>query len=321
MNDFVLDMETGDPDDALSLCILATHPKVNLKGVTVFPGGRDQVGLVKHILKLLDKSHIPVGAGTPKKQGVSFVSGFHRRWLGDFESTDPDMPAAELLSSLASRTTSLVSGGPLTNVYQGHEAYNAEVRKGKSGKFGFVRWPCFFGEWTCQGGFVGDNLMPEHLRLPKFKGRITCPTWNFGGDVEAARRMMIGNWDSAPAIDVRRIVPKSVCHGIFYTQEVHARIPDHAHAGLDLFKKGMEVYFQKKPEGKALHDIIAAAVAIRPKIGEWLTDIEPFLENGEWGTKPVHQGAMVDLTRGIEPAPICALISLDQAEFERTLAG
>jgi inosine-uridine nucleoside N-ribohydrolase len=31
-------METNDPDDFLTLCILSTHPKVNLRAVTITPG-------------------------------------------------------------------------------------------------------------------------------------------------------------------------------------------------------------------------------------------------------------------------------------------
>lgn len=60
---FVFDMETADPDDVMTLCMLATHPRVNLQAITVSPGGPDQVGLIKHILKLLNLE-IPVGAGT-----------------------------------------------------------------------------------------------------------------------------------------------------------------------------------------------------------------------------------------------------------------
>ena len=35
--DVVFDMETGDPDDFFTLCLLTAHPKVNLRAVTVTP--------------------------------------------------------------------------------------------------------------------------------------------------------------------------------------------------------------------------------------------------------------------------------------------
>ena len=38
MINVVWDMETGDPDDFLTLLFLIGHPKVNLKAVTVTPG-------------------------------------------------------------------------------------------------------------------------------------------------------------------------------------------------------------------------------------------------------------------------------------------
>ena len=32
------DMETADPDDVLTLCLLSHHPKVNLVSTTITPG-------------------------------------------------------------------------------------------------------------------------------------------------------------------------------------------------------------------------------------------------------------------------------------------
>lgn len=36
--DIVWDMETGDPDDFITLLLLLGHPRVNLLGVTITPG-------------------------------------------------------------------------------------------------------------------------------------------------------------------------------------------------------------------------------------------------------------------------------------------
>ena len=52
IHDVVWDMETGDPDDFLTLLLLLGHPQVNLKAVTVTPGTREQVGLVRQALAL-----------------------------------------------------------------------------------------------------------------------------------------------------------------------------------------------------------------------------------------------------------------------------
>lgn len=36
--DLILDMETGDPDDFFTLCFLLSHPRVQLRAVTLYPG-------------------------------------------------------------------------------------------------------------------------------------------------------------------------------------------------------------------------------------------------------------------------------------------
>src|SRR5262245_12262199 len=61
MLDVVWDMETGDPDDFLTLLLLLGHPGVRLKAVTITPGTPDQVGVVRAALGWFDRA-IPVGA-------------------------------------------------------------------------------------------------------------------------------------------------------------------------------------------------------------------------------------------------------------------
>lgn len=54
------DMETGDPDDFVTLLLLLGHPRVNLLGVTITPGTPDQVGVVRAALGWFGRT-IPVG--------------------------------------------------------------------------------------------------------------------------------------------------------------------------------------------------------------------------------------------------------------------
>ncbi len=42
-------------------CLLAGHPLVRLRAVTITPGNRTQVGLVRHTLRLLDLPHLKIG--------------------------------------------------------------------------------------------------------------------------------------------------------------------------------------------------------------------------------------------------------------------
>merc|ERR1712178_86107 len=59
---YVFDMETGDPDDVLTLLFLGSHPNVDLRAVTITPGSTEQVALVRWILEKMDLTHIRLGA-------------------------------------------------------------------------------------------------------------------------------------------------------------------------------------------------------------------------------------------------------------------
>jgi len=67
-------METGDPDDIITLVMMIAHSRFSLHGVSIFPGGTDQgklsqvtkislvqVGFVKGVLSHLN-INIPVGS-------------------------------------------------------------------------------------------------------------------------------------------------------------------------------------------------------------------------------------------------------------------
>ena len=65
LSSWCLDIETGDPDDIIMLLICCTHPAIRstLKCVTVTPGSRSQVALVRWILKRLGLlEQVKVGA-------------------------------------------------------------------------------------------------------------------------------------------------------------------------------------------------------------------------------------------------------------------
>lgn len=295
IQEFLFDMETSDPDDVFTLALLATHPRVKLVGATLHPGGFDQVGVVRHVLDRLGRTDVPIGVGSPKKQ-TSMVSQFHYDWLGKISPCQPQGSATEVIKQalLDYPNTHLITGAALTNIWKA----SAEV------------WP-FFKAWTCQGGFAGDNIVPPEHRLPKFDGKLTCRTFNLGGDSKAA----LGLLGNGSPIQVRRMVSKNVCHGVFWGPEVNARIPSGAHPGLDLIKEGMSHYFKKRPDGKALHDTIAAAAAIDPSIGTWVA-VRPYMEKGEWGCLPSET-----TESETQDSPPSIMISLDIEAFERTLVS
>jgi pyrimidine-specific ribonucleoside hydrolase len=311
IQNFLFDMETSDPDDVFALALLSTHPRSNLVAVTVHPGGKDQIGLVKHILNILGKSKIPVGAGNPKSNKPR-VSQFHYDWLGRIPDQDPDGTAVEVIHdiitplseiSYESREFHLVTGAALTNIADAaHVLTNIPDGERVS--------PGFFTKWTCQGGFAGDNIVPPELRLPKFNGKLTCPTFNLGGDWKAAEYL---TRDCSPPIEIRSFVSKNVCHGIIHGPEANEQIPRGAHPGLDFIKDGMNHYFKKHPDGKALHDVIAAAAAIEQSIGIWKPVSLYRTKNNEWGCKE-YSTYQSDVQFSSQ-----IMIKLDISAFNKTL--
>jgi len=280
-------METADPDDVLTLCMISNHPRVNLVAVTVTPGSRHQIGLVKHVLSKLEKK-IPVGSKN-KEHPKECVSAFHYNWLGNIAPAEPDGTGAEIIAQAVKEYPDLtiVCGASLGNIAA---AVNAGV---------------IIERLVIQGGFAGDNIMPPELVLEKFKGKITCPTFNLNGDVPAAKAVL-----TSPNIKERIAVSKNVCHGVVYDQAMHEFMLPHkgTNIGLDLMIDGMSKYLKKTPTGKAFHDPLAACVAINPKVCT-LVPVELYREKGEWGS------------RHSESPNVLISIQADMGLFRRTIIG
>ena len=261
------DMETKDPDDALTLCVLATHPAVALDAVTVNPGTREQIGIVRRLLGRLGVAGVPIGARDPAGTAHA-VSGFHREWLGEIAPADPDGPAHEVLAATLRRapSTVLVSGAPLHNVrdlLRHHEDVRLE-------------------RWVVQGGFAGDNLVPAGRRLAKFAGRTQAESHNFGANKKATLAVL-----ASPRVERREIVSKNVTHGVAWDASLHASIGalDGATAGVRLAHEAMTVFLREEPSGKLLHDPLAACAAIDPGIVTW-AEVDVTYERGRWGAEP-----------------------------------
>lgn len=162
----VFDMETGDPDDALTLMLLVGHPRVDLRAVTVTPGTPHQVAVVREILRRLD-STVTVGAfnldhmkarGTKDERYVTCVSNWHWRTLGEL---DPSREADEgwrVLHEHLDEQTILVTGAPLKNLRA--LLTNAELASNTV-------------TWVAQGGFAGEGIVPPDAMLEKFRGKTT----------------------------------------------------------------------------------------------------------------------------------------------------
>lgn len=261
----LLDMETGDPDDVMTLCFLLEHSRVNLRAVTVMPGTDEQIGLVKFILKEAGLD-IPVGSSNPGYD-KKCVSPFYYKWFPKSKPMQPDDEGCQVIMNCLKDYPDLVllTGAPLKN-FRGVE-FEQPVER-----------------WVAQGGFAGDNVVPPHLRLEKFIGRITCPTYNFNGDPKTALKLL-----DAHQIKQRHLVSKNVCHGVIYNAEMHEQfLPFRDKTiGLNFMCKGMELYLRRHPGGKKFHDPLAAAVMIEPLTCEFMP-VKLFRSKGEWGSNYVE---------------------------------
>lgn len=237
--DVVWDMETGDPDDFITLLLLLGHPRVKLTGVTVTPGTPDQIGVVRAALSWFGRS-IPVGAfdidhqtrsGEPPGEGRhgrrgTCVSSWHYKAFGDMPASRDAVHGPELLRELCGPSTTLVTGGPLKNLGAA------------------IALPGFnLGRLVVQGGFAGEGVVPPERQLAKFRGLVTCPTYNLNGDPKSALAVL-----ACSAIANKRFVSKNVCHGVIYDAEMHARVAAlrERSKSLDLIWRGMEVYLDTK---------------------------------------------------------------------------
>lgn len=268
MLDLVFDMETNDPDDLFTLLILAGHPRVNLRAVTVIPGGADQIGLVRHMLGLFGLD-IPVGARNLTPDGPK-VSQWYYDVYGPIAPSHQAAPADEVLAACCDSSTTLLTGGPLKNLA-------SAIRRTPENP----STPLRIGRWVAQGGFAGEGVVPAAKQLKKFRGLRTCATHNLGVDPKSALIAL-----SYPEIEARYFVAKNVCHRVVYDRAMHdlfAGLKD-KHQSFALVWQGMEAYLSQNPAGKKFHDPLAACCAIDPQIGSW-AEVELYREGGEWGAR------------------------------------
>lgn len=267
--DVVWDMETGDPDDFITLILLLGHPDVCLKAVTVTPGTTEQIGLVRKAVNDWFERDIPIGSFAidhPKR----CVSSWHRSAYGEIRESRDASPGHEVLRACCDARTTLLTGAPLRNL-------GRAIREADLGGEPFQ-----ICRWVAQGGFAGEGVVPRERQLEKFEGLVTCPTYNFNGDPKAALLAL-----SSPRIMTRRLVSKNVCHGVIYDHAMHDRLRERATSSLSLslIFKGMEHYLASSPDGKKFHDPLAACCAIDESIATW-AQVEVFRERGEWGARP-----------------------------------
>ncbi len=262
------DMETADPDDLITLFFLTAHRELDLKAVTVTPGSLHQVAVVKEALRLTDHAHVPVGArdpGYPKK----CVSKPHWVLLGDTGTAEPDGLGHEVLAKAVTENPKLVviTGAPLTNLHRLFQHHDVKLQR-----------------WVGQGGFIGANIIPPERQLEKFAGKTHVSTFNFGGDIKAAKFLL-----ETDRIEHKYLVGKNVCHGVAYDQERHewfAQFVEKA-VGFKLIHLFMSQRLAKRGP-KMMHDPLAAATVANISICRWAS-VEYERVKGQWGAELVNE--------------------------------
>jgi len=269
----VFDMETGDPDDVLTLLFLCSHPGVELRAVTLTPGSREQASLVRWLLREVGMEGVRLGAQEwPRNTDKKCIQGRFYESFGHLKTSDADVePADRVLVECCDEAATLLTGGPLHNLGQ------------------VLSWPDFqLGRWVAQGGFAGEGVVPPELQMGKFVGKLTCPTWNFNGNMPAAEAAL-----ASPRIGRRVLVSKNVCHRVVYDAELHDAVGAAAAeaatqrggqraAALQLLHRAMERY----GPGKKLHDPLALAVVLEESVCS-LSEVRVFrhARRSEWGSE------------------------------------
>lgn len=270
---YVFDMETGDPDDVLTLLFLGSNPEIELRAVTVTPGSHEQVALVRWLLQQIGLPHVRLGAqdwpnnsNKPVNLGGRFYMNFGRVPDGEPRCERAD----QVLLACCDDDVTLVTGAALHNL-------------GEALKLDGFR----LGRWVAQGGFAGEGVVPRHLQMDKFKGMETCPTYNFCGNITAAQAAL-----ASSAIKRKICVSKNVCHSVTYDEVFHASLctavglsPQGSRAvAFQLIYRAMDDYLKHKPGGKKLHDPLALAVAIDESVCK-LVEVELYCQKGQWGSR------------------------------------
>jgi inosine-uridine nucleoside N-ribohydrolase len=98
-----------------------------------------------------------------------------------------------------------------------------------------------------------------------------------------------------------RLVAKNVTHGIAWDQSLQDRLLGRdLSPGARLAVEAMAVYLREWPEGKLLHDPLAAAAALDPAAFRW-AEVEVYREQGRWGSR-VCTGTNTFITVAVDAA-------------------
>jgi pyrimidine-specific ribonucleoside hydrolase len=271
--DVWFDMETGDPDDCVTLLFLLQNTNVRLRGVSIYPGDDEQVGFIRGLLKKYSPTEIPIGCFSFQQNEKNHLGPNNIRLFGNDVIWKPgkaDDEAHNLLAKFLLDHPSgyIITGGPLGNIY------NLLVKHPET----------VIQHIFVQGGFAGANCVPPENQLPKFQGLFTCPTFNFSAHIKGANALLESN-----RIQKRFLISKDVCHGVAWDNKFHKLAVNYKKNSSPIWNlliDAMGSYLHKKPEGKLLHDPLAACTSLNNSIITFCEVKVSRDQRGHWGSKP-----------------------------------
>ena len=238
----LFDMETGDPDDLITLLLLLANPDVELRGITCWQGSPIQIGLIKHVLSLANLD-IPVGGlNEVEPQELSpYYTNIVGKWQSENAKYTPNDVFKQVLKTYPD--TKVLTGAPLTNISTFLMEHNDIVIQ----------------SMTTQGGYLG-NLVPNPL--DKFKNKQSIRTYNLSNDTNAFNIV-----NNSSNISKLTFVTKDLCHGFLYTPEIHSSINFGNNDIQQLLNKCLS-HYGLNGKNKAMHDPLAILYMLYPELGE-----------------------------------------------------
>jgi pyrimidine-specific ribonucleoside hydrolase len=265
-----IDLELQDPDEWALLCLAASHPAVELKCVTVIPG-RPQAGLVREVLRRCGCEDVVVGALDPDSMDIcqADIVAAHAGLKLKPEPPDADGPTA-LAEAAKVPGIRFVSAAPPKNI----------------GRLPALATGAQVAELHAQGGYAGPPVHPEDRVLPEFiesagNAAFAVRSFNWSSAPEDALQML-----ESSAFGKILVYPKSVCHDVWFDQDLLTRIAASSSKspGLALIERYFANY---RHERKLFHDVLPFCTMIEPECCEFAADEVRFArQDSRWFCYP-----------------------------------
>ncbi len=232
-----LDLELRkDIDDFITLLFALDNEEAEIKYVSIDSPSIEEIHLLANTLRK-HKSNVKIvitGNITQYEDGNihdSLLELAKKKEFDKFNKNEiiPLKEAIELASNEELQSLTYFTGGSLLTL--------AEIIKKEPNIKAFI-----------QGGYAGNNIVPEEIALKKFKKRDTVPSWNLNLNLDATLSV-INNKEA----DLH-FISKNVCHASMISSE---DTQNYSGQNIDILSKYFADDYNKKFKAKAMHDVLA----------------------------------------------------------------